>query len=118
MRRGVVTLRIKQYGDYRISVLNDMQDFMQIMLTNSDPALYVMTRRVTILRIKQYEEYPLSAIHNGGESIINLEYLIQFEAKFEKSLNTEKCAWEEFICYQIPGKKSRWTVPLILFDSF
>ncbi len=48
-----------------------------------------MNRRVATLRIKLYEEYWLSAINNSGESIKNREYLLEFEAKFEKSLNTE-----------------------------
>jgi hypothetical protein len=39
MRRGVVTLRSVQYGEYRLSVLNDRREFMQIILTNSDPLL-------------------------------------------------------------------------------
>jgi hypothetical protein len=33
---GVVTLRIKQYGKYQLSVLNDRRELMQIFLTNSD----------------------------------------------------------------------------------
>jgi hypothetical protein len=37
--RGVVTLRIKQYGEYRLSVLNERREFMQLILTNSDSAL-------------------------------------------------------------------------------
>ncbi len=48
-----------------------------------------MNRRVATLRIKQYGEYRLSAIINSGESIKNREYLLEFEAKYEKSLNTE-----------------------------
>jgi hypothetical protein len=51
-----------------------------------------MMRRVTTLRSKQYGEYGLSAIKNCGESIKNREYLTEFEAKFEKSLKTEKGA--------------------------
>jgi hypothetical protein len=46
---------------------------------------------------KQYGKYRLSAINNNGESITNRKYLLEFEAKFEKSLNTTK-AWEESIC--------------------
>jgi hypothetical protein len=38
------------------------------------------------------------AINNSGESIKNREYLLEFEAKVEKSLNTEQGAWEESIC--------------------
>ncbi len=41
------------------------------------------------LCIKQYKEYRLSAINNSRESIKNRKYLIEFETKFEKSLNTE-----------------------------
>ncbi len=48
-----------------------------------------MNRRVATLRTKQHGEYWLSAINNSGESIKNREYLLEFEAKFEKSLNTE-----------------------------
>jgi hypothetical protein len=36
MRRGVVTLRSKPYREYRLSVLNDKLEFMQIMLTNGN----------------------------------------------------------------------------------
>jgi hypothetical protein len=49
-----------------------------------------MNRRVATLRIIQYGEYWLSAINNSEESIKNREYLLEFEAKFEKSLNTRK----------------------------
>jgi hypothetical protein len=56
-----------------------------------------MNRRVATLRIIQYGEYWLSAINNSEESIKNREYLLEFEAKFEKSLNTEKGAWEKSI---------------------
>ncbi len=45
--------------------------------------------KVATLLIKQYGEYQLSAIKNGGESIKNYEYILEFEAKFEKSLNTK-----------------------------
>ena len=48
-----------------------------------------MNRRVATLRIKQYGEYWLSTIIYSGEFIKNREYLLEFEAKFEKSLNTE-----------------------------
>ncbi len=44
---------------------------------------------VATLRIKQNGEYQLSAINNSEELINNREYPIEFEAKFEKSLNTE-----------------------------
>jgi hypothetical protein len=71
-----------------------------------------MTLRVTTLRSKQYGEYLLSAINYSGGSIKNREYLTEFEAKFEKSLKTEKVAWEESISKKLGGKKSRWTVPL------
>ncbi len=54
-----------------------------------------MMRRVATLRIKQYGEYRFSAKNNSGESIKNRKYLIEFETKFEKSLNTGKRAWEE-----------------------
>ncbi len=37
---------------------------------------------------KQLGEYRLSAINDSRESIKNHEYLLKFEAKFEKSLNT------------------------------
>ncbi len=73
-----------------------------------------MNRRVATLRTKQYGEYRLSAINNSGESIKNRDYLLEFEAKFKKFLNTEKGAWEKSICEKIGGKKSRWTVPLRL----
>jgi hypothetical protein len=65
-----------------------------------------MMRRVTILHIKQYGEYWLSIIKNSRESIKNREYLIQFEAKFEKSLNTEEGAWKEKILLDCPFKLS------------
>jgi hypothetical protein len=71
-----------------------------------------MNRRAETLRIKQYGEYWLSAINISGESIKNREYLLEFEAKFEKSLNTEQGAWENSICEKLGYKKSRWTVPL------
>jgi hypothetical protein len=48
-----------------------------------------MMGRVATLHIKQYREYGLSTINNCGESIKNREYLVEFEAKFEKSLNAE-----------------------------
>jgi hypothetical protein len=48
-----------------------------------------MNRRVATLRTKQYGEYWLSAINNSRESIKNHEYLLEFEAKFEMSLNNE-----------------------------
>jgi hypothetical protein len=67
-----------------------------------------MMRRVANLRINNAGR--LSAIHNNGESIKNLKYLIEFEGKFEKSLNTEQGEWEEFIYEKTEGKKSRWTV--------
>jgi hypothetical protein len=57
-----------------------------------------MNRKVATLLTKQYGEYWLSAINNSGESIKNREYLFEFEAKFEKSLNTEYGAWEQSIC--------------------
>jgi hypothetical protein len=44
-----------------------------------------MNRRVATLRIEQYGEYWLSALNNSGESIKNREYILEFEAKFEKS---------------------------------
>ncbi len=68
--------------------------------------------RVATLCIKQCEEYRLSAVNNSGESIKNRKYLIEFEAKFKKSLNTEEEAWEESIGDKIRFKKSRWSVPL------
>jgi hypothetical protein len=43
-------------------------------------------------------EYRLPAINNSGESIEIREYILEFEAKFKKSLNIEYGAWEEFIC--------------------
>ncbi len=54
-------------------------------------------RRVAILRIRQYWEYQLSAKNNSGNSINNREYLLEFEAKFKKSLNTEYGTWEESV---------------------
>jgi hypothetical protein len=48
-----------------------------------------MNRRVATLLTKQYGEYWLSAINNSGESIKNREYLLEIEAKFEKSLNAK-----------------------------
>jgi hypothetical protein len=79
-----VLLRCKQYGEYQLSVLNDRQEFMQIILTNGD------MRRVPTLRSKRYGEYRLSAINDSGESIKETcEHLFEFGAKFEKSLNTE-----------------------------
>jgi hypothetical protein len=44
--------------------------------------------RVATLRNKQYGKYRLSTINNSGESIKKREYLIEFEAKFEKYLDT------------------------------
>jgi hypothetical protein len=69
-------------------------------------------RGVVTLRNKQYGEHRLSPINNSGESIKNSEYLLEFEAKFAKSLNIELGAWEESICEKIVVIKSRWTVPL------
>ncbi len=60
-----------------------------------------MMRRVATLRSKQYGEYRLSAINYSRESLKSREYLTEFEAKFEKSLKTEKVAWEESICEKI-----------------
>ncbi len=60
-------------------------------------------RRVAILRIKQYWEYQLSAKKNSGNSINNREYLLEFEAKFKKSLNTEYGTWEESVSEKIGG---------------
>jgi hypothetical protein len=71
-----------------------------------------MIRRVSTLRIKQYAEYRLSTINNSRESIKKCEELLEFEANFKKSLNTKQGAWEESICQNIGGKKSRWTVPV------
>jgi hypothetical protein len=48
-----------------------------------------MMQRVATLCIKQYGEYWLSTTNNSGELIKNREYVIEFEDKFEKSLNTE-----------------------------
>ncbi len=45
--------------------------------------------RVATLCIEQYGEYRLSAVNNSGESIKNSDYLLKFEDKLEKSLNTE-----------------------------
>ncbi len=56
-----------------------------------------MIGRVITLRSKQYGEYWLSAVNNSGELIKNREYLLEFEGKFEKSLNTEYWAWDESI---------------------
>jgi hypothetical protein len=42
-------------------------------------------RGVSTLCIRQYREYQLSAINKSGESIKNREYLLEFEAKFEKT---------------------------------
>jgi hypothetical protein len=50
-----------------------------------------------------------------AESIKNREYLIEFEAKLGKPLNSKQETWEESICEKIGGKKSRWTVLLRLF---
>ncbi len=36
MMRGVVTLHTKHYEEYRLSALNDKQEFMQVILTNID----------------------------------------------------------------------------------
>ncbi len=83
-----MTLRRKQYGEYRLSVLNDRREFMQLILTNSD-SLYCLLRRVAILCSKQYGEYRLSAVNNRRESMKVREYLIKFEANFEHSKNTE-----------------------------
>jgi hypothetical protein len=47
-----------------------------------------MMRRVATLHIKQYGQYRLSVVNNSGESIKNCEDLLEFEPKFEKSLNT------------------------------
>jgi hypothetical protein len=77
MRRGVVTLRSKQYEEYLLSVLNERREFMQIILTIGDSLLKMM-RRVATLHGKQYGENRLSAINNGGESIKNRKYLIEF----------------------------------------
>ncbi len=99
--RGVVTLHIKQYGEYRLSVLNDRQEFMQIILTSSDPRYEDAESRNS--RIKQCREYRLSAINNCEESIKNREYFLEVEEKFLKSLNTESGAWES-ICEKIGGK--------------
>ncbi len=46
-------------------------------------------QRVATLRSKRYGEYQLSAKNDSEESIKNCKYVIEFEAKFEKSLNTE-----------------------------
>ncbi len=61
-------------------------------------------RRVATLCIKQCVEYRLSAVNNSGESIKNRKYLIEFEAKFENSLNTEEEVWEESISDKIRVK--------------
>jgi hypothetical protein len=71
-----------------------------------------MMRRVRTLQSKQYGEYRLFAINYSRELIKNREYLTEFEAKFKKSLKTEKGAWAESLSEKIGGKKSRWTVPL------
>jgi hypothetical protein len=36
MMQGVRTLRNKQYGEYRLSVLSDRREFMRIILTYGD----------------------------------------------------------------------------------
>ncbi len=95
MRRGVVTLRSK----WQARVSEDNANKLWL------PAKKM--RRVTTLRSKQYGEYRLSALNYSGESIKNREYLIEFEAKFEKSLKTEWVAWEESISEKIGGKQSR-----------
>ncbi len=46
-----------------------------------------MMRRVATLCSKVYREYGLSVINNSLESIKNVKYILQFEAKFKKSLN-------------------------------
>ncbi len=73
--RGVVTLH-KLYEEYAD---NSNKQWL--------PALTM--RRVAILLIEQYGECRLSAINNSRESIQNRVYLIEFEVKFEKSLNTD-----------------------------
>jgi hypothetical protein len=79
-----MTLRGKQYGEYRLSVLNFRWEF-----ANKRWLPIKMMRRVATLRSKQYGEYLRFAINYSGESIKNYEYLTEFEAKFKKSLNTE-----------------------------
>ncbi len=48
-----------------------------------------MMRRAATPGIKQRSEYRYSAIDNSGELVKNREYLIEFEAKFKKSLNND-----------------------------
>ncbi len=72
-----MTFCSKQYEENRLSVLNDRREFMQIILTIGDSLLKMM-RRVAALHSKQYGEYRLSTINNGGESIKNCNYLIEF----------------------------------------
>jgi hypothetical protein len=56
---------------------------MQIIITSDSPLF--MMRRVATLRIEEYGRYRLSAINESGESIKNRAYLLDIEAKFEKS---------------------------------
>jgi hypothetical protein len=76
MRLEVATLSSKQFGEYRLSILHDRREFMQIILTNSDSTL----KRWGELQLSVVNggKYRLCAINNSGESIKNCEYLIEF----------------------------------------
>jgi hypothetical protein len=55
----------------------------------------------------------LSAINMSVKSIKKREYLLEFEAKCEKPLNSESGTWDESVREKNGGKKSRCIVPLI-----
>jgi hypothetical protein len=73
--RGVATLRIKQYGEYWLSAIND-SGVLRLSALNNTGSI-------------QYGEYRLSAINDSGESIENRQHLFEFEAKFGKPSVTE-----------------------------
>jgi hypothetical protein len=56
-------------------------------------------------------------INDSGESIKNNEYFLEFEAKFEKLLDTEQGAREEPTCEKNQNQKISWTVLLHLYNS-
>jgi hypothetical protein len=90
--RGVVTLRIKQYGEYRLPVLKGRPEFLHKIYTFLTPG---NKQRVATLSIKLHREYQLSAINESRESIKNRKYFFNFGDKFEEPSDTQEEAWEE-----------------------
>jgi hypothetical protein len=85
--QGVVTLRIEQYREYRLSIINGSPKFLHIIYTFVTPCY--TCKQCGESQLSVINDTEIISISDSEESMKNCKHLLEFDPKFEKPSDTE-----------------------------